>query len=76
MKIKSLGANRTELQVGENVILFSYSTPVACRGPAGNYRTAERHSVTTSKHIAQWGAKGFETRPQDWFTALTEGGAK
>lgn len=75
MKIKSLGANRTELQVGENTILFSYSTPVVCRGPAGNYRTAERHSVTTSKHIDQWGAKGFETRPQDWFTALTEGGA-
>lgn len=75
MKIKSLGANLTELTVGANTILFSYGVPVACRGPAGNYRTAERHSVTTSKHIGQWGAKTYNTRPQDWFTALTEGGA-
>lgn len=73
MKLKTIAANQTELTMGDTVILFSYSTPVACRTPAGNYRTAQRHSVTTSKHISQWGGKNWETRPQEWFDSLVEG---
>jgi hypothetical protein len=56
MKLKPLGANRTEITRADGtVILYSYSTPVAAQlGTGGFVRTDKRWSVTTSKHITQW----------------------
>ena len=64
MKLKNLGANKTEIHKENGaVIFFSYETPVAAQLPRGGFvRTSTRYSVTTSKHINQWldGAKAKE----------------
>jgi hypothetical protein len=56
MKLKPLGANRTELTLPTGaVVFFSYQTPVAAQLAQGGFvRTAEHYSVTTSRHINQW----------------------
>ena len=56
MKLKPLGANRTELTLASGaVVFFSYQTPVAAQRAEGGFiRTAEHYSVTTSRHINQW----------------------
>ncbi len=56
MKLKSLGANKTEITLPDGaVIFFSYETPVAAQLAEGGFiRTETRWSVTTSKHINQW----------------------
>ena len=55
MKIKSIGANKTELHLKDLTLLVSYETPVSLiRYPGGAIKTSEFHSVTTSKHINQW----------------------
>jgi hypothetical protein len=56
MKVKSLGSNKTELELTDLRILVSYQTPVAAirYNGTGALRTSEFHSVTTSKHINQW----------------------
>ena len=56
MKIKSLGANKTEIDIHDVKILISYETPVSyidLRFWSG-YKTEKFHSVTTSRHINQW----------------------
>ena len=47
--------NAIEVDKGDRVVLFSYSTAVALR-VAGDrwYRTAQKYSVTTSRHINKW----------------------
>lgn len=54
-------------------VLFSYATPVAAIGPDGqHYRTATRHSVTTSRHVnAFLGSAAALEMPQEWFDALS-----
>lgn len=55
MRLRSLGGNANELEVDGVTILFSYATPVAAHVPgAGFFRTSERYSSTTSKHINGW----------------------
>jgi hypothetical protein len=55
MKIKSLGANRTELHHDNGtIVFFSYGTPVAACTDTGFVVTSKKWSVTTSKHINQW----------------------
>lgn len=56
MKLNHLGPNMIEVDAGDYVILFSYSTPVAYRKNVDGYlyRTDEFFSVTTSKHINKW----------------------
>ena len=52
MIIKNIGSNQTEVQAHGCRVLVSYSTPVALEGPSGKYyRTDQKWSVTTSKHI-------------------------
>ena len=59
MKLKQLGSNQTELDLGFAQVFFSYETPVAARLTDGSLvRTAERYSVTTSKHINKWLGEG------------------
>mgnify|MGYP001583290330 CR=1 FL=1 len=56
MKLEMLGPNAHELTTKDFTVLFSYNTPVAfCRHKDGlYYRTREKHSNTTQKHITQW----------------------
>lgn len=55
MKLKQLGSNMTELDMGEVQVFFSYETPVAVRTETGALlRTSTKYSVTTSKHINKW----------------------
>ena len=56
MKLRRQGnTNAIEVDKGDRVVLFSYSTAVAVllRGD-GRYRTAQKYSVTTSRHINKW----------------------
>ena len=55
MKLKSIGPNKTEVEIGEYTILFSYSQPVAYHKIGeGYFKTDHFWSVTTSKHVNQW----------------------
>jgi hypothetical protein len=55
MKLKQLGSNMTELDLGFAQVFFSYETPVAaCLTDGTLVRTAERYSVTTTRHINKW----------------------
>lgn len=74
MKLKKLNKTAaTEVEIGAWTILFSYSTPVAANGPGGFFRTEEKFSPTTSKHINKWlaGAKA-QLKPQSFFDRLVE----
>lgn len=76
MKLKPLGANRTELTLPTGaVVFFSYSTPVAAQLAQGGFvRTDKHYSVTTSRHINQWleGANA-RTVPQAEIDAIAGG---
>ena len=59
LRLKQIGSNKTELtyrtEAGEDIsILFSYETPVAGYDEHGAFRTDEKFSSTTSKHINQY----------------------
>ena len=56
MRIKSLGSNKTEVELKDLKILVSYSTPVSCirYNGKGVLKTSKFFSITTSKHINQW----------------------
>ena len=77
MNIKSIAANQTEVVLANGTTVFvSYKTPVACHVPGkGFFKTAQKWSVTTSKHITQFiarhgGSGKVEEKPQAWFDAL------
>ena len=56
MKLRPIASNMTEVETAKATILFSYSTPVACcmNDGSGFFRTSQKWSVTTSKHINKW----------------------
>ena len=56
LTLKQIGCNMTELKLNRNLILFSYSTPVAYEDiPTGNcWHTDKFFSRTTTRHINQW----------------------
>lgn len=72
MKLKQHSSNCHELALARGAVLFSYETPVAISFDYptkvtlstdgtkfelyGVYKTAEKFSKTTSKHINQWTA--------------------
>lgn len=71
MKLRHIGSNQTEVDIGNATVLFSYNTPVAANKDGRFYRTAEHHSVTTSKHINKWlDGRNAEQQPQEWFNNL------
>lgn len=79
MNLTPLGANKTELQIGDIQILFSYKTPVAARvlNFEGNkyvyYKTSKKWSRTTSKHITQWlNGERADEREQSYFDELVK----
>ena len=74
MKLKQIGSNMTELDMGDVQVLFSYETPVAARTGTGSLlRTSTRYSVTTTKHINKWlaGVAAVEV-PQSVINDLVE----
>lgn len=55
MKLKQVGSNMSEVEMGNKTILFSYSTPVAYHEEGeGYFKTSTKYSKTTSKHINKW----------------------
>ena len=54
MQLRPIGSNMNEIVVKGKSILFSYSTPVAGWDENGAFRTDEKFSVTTSKHINKY----------------------
>ena len=59
MKLKQIGSNMTELDMGDVQVFFSYETPVAARLTDGSLvRTEQWYSATTSKHINKWLGEG------------------
>ena len=55
MKLKNIGSNQTELDLGFAQVFFSYETPVAaCLTDGTLVRTEQWYSATTSKHINKW----------------------
>ena len=52
MRVIPNGSNQTIVESKGCTVLYSYNTAVALESPDGVwYRTEEKHSVTTSKHI-------------------------
>ena len=69
MKLKRISANETEIKFNEETtVFFSYDTPVAAKVGVRYYRTKEKHSQTTTKHLNRWleDEKG-DLKPQSWF---------
>ena len=76
MYIKRISANETEVHFNKRLVdetkrttfFFSYDTPVAAKVNSTYYRTEEKFSSTTSRHINKWleGVK-CEVQPQSWF---------
>jgi hypothetical protein len=55
MRLQLLGTNRTLVTFNNGTeIFFSYETPVAGRLNGEYFRTVQKYSVTTSKHIGQY----------------------
>ena len=71
MKIKPHGSNQTLATANGCTVLYSYQTPVALQAPSGKYyRTDQKWSVTTSKHINRFVGANTTLVPQslldDW----------
>ena len=55
MKVKSLKANQTEIELDGKTVFVSYKTPVAAFiSGVGIVKTSKKWSQTTSKHVNQW----------------------
>ena len=69
MKLKRISLNETEIRFNEQtIVFFSYDTPVAAKVGVKYYRTEEKHSSTTSRHLNRWLEDvKCELRPQSWF---------
>ncbi len=77
MNLISIGPNQTQITAGKWNVLFSYSTAVAAIGNGQAFRTDQKHSVTTSKHINAWlrdnglDPASVPAKAQSWFDALS-----
>ena len=73
MKVKSLGANQTEITLPDGTqVLVSYETPVAAWINGQYYKTENSYSPTTTKHVNRW-ANNATTKPQAFFDNLLKG---
>lgn len=72
MKLQSLGSNQTLMTRHDDIqILFSYSTPVAAYIPTqGYFRTEQKWSNTTTRHIQKFIQDVAEHKPQSFFDNL------
>jgi hypothetical protein len=73
IKLKPLASNMTLLDTPDNLILFSYQTPVASynKKTLDYYRTDKKWSMTTTRHINKW-LDGVQAqhKPQSFFDCL------
>jgi hypothetical protein len=73
LKLKPIASNMNLIDTPDYIVLFSYSTPVACynKHTLDYSRTAKKWSMTTTRHINKWldGVKAIE-QPQDYFDNL------
>lgn len=62
MYVNQLGPNQTLIAIGADNFFYSYNTLVAAQVGGKFYRTSQKYSVTTSKHINKWleGVKAIE----------------
>ena len=69
MKLKRISVNETEIKFNEKVtVFFSYDTPVAAKAGVRYFRTEEKHSPTTTKHLIRWLEDvKCHLKPQIWF---------
>ena len=76
MKLKQIASNMTEIEIIRpdypinHYVLFSYNTPVAGRADTGVFKTAEKYSRTTTKHInkyfrEEWGINPLSVKEVD-----------
>lgn len=73
IKIRPIGSNQTELQIGDTMVLFSYKTPVAAWvSGRGWLRTSTKYSKTASKHINSWLGAAGTVVPQADIDALLQ----
>jgi len=73
MQLIPISPNQNEVITAHARILFSYQTPVAASVDGKWFRTAQKWSKTTSKHINAWIAgRTAETKPQEFFADLYE----
>jgi len=71
MKLKQIAANVTELTINDTNVMFSYETPVAGWNDDGAFRTDEKFSVTTTKHINKYLAgASANIVPQKWIESI------
>ena len=61
MKLKQLGSNQTELDMGDVQVFFSYETPVSTLTDGGTATHTSMVRATTSKHINKWLGEGCYT---------------
>lgn len=55
MNLKILGANKTEMDLGNGLkVLWSYEIPVAYVKDGSYFKTSRFYSPTTSRHINSW----------------------
>jgi hypothetical protein len=76
MRLNNISNNETEVIFNERLVddskratfFFSYGTPVAAKVGVKYYKTEEKFSKTTSRHINKWleGVR-VEVQPQNWF---------
>jgi hypothetical protein len=76
MRLRNIGPNQTEINTGDRSVLYSYSTPVVVQvHGVGYFRTATRHSVTTSRHINSYlDGRNATTVTQDQIDSFADGG--
>ena len=71
MKVIPHGSNQTILKIGSCEVLFSYETPVAGFDGLTWFRTEEKFSRTTTKHINKYlGDLNAKVVPQDYIEGL------
>lgn len=72
MKLKALGNNQNAVTLADGTeVFFSYNTPVAATVGGKAFRTVEKWSQSTSRHINKYlGGREAEEKPQNYFDTL------
>lgn len=78
MKLRQLSDNCHELVLSKGTILFSYETPVAVSydfpidNKHGVFKTSEKFSKTTTRHINNWTVTKREIPQHEIYAAASE----
>lgn len=73
MRLKQIGSNMTRITLADGTeLLYSYETPVAGWDAQGAFKTTEKFSVTTTKHIKKYLESAYD-RCREESQAFIEG---